>query len=87
MGGGPFDAGKDGNGDTYGPTGEAGFLADNKPFFPDVSNKTLLETGYGICRGLAAGHSEEAFEAELIRRGVDETNAGALVISSQMFLC
>lgn len=87
MGGGPFDAGKNGNGDTYGPSGEAGFLADNRPFFPNSNDKGLLTYGYSICRGIANGQSEASFEAELTSHGVSEVNAGAFVMSAQMFLC
>ena len=87
MGGGPFDAGKNGHGDTYGPTGEAGFLQDQKVYFPRISNDQLLKVGYAICKDTANGVSHNAMRSALMGRGLDETSAGAVVISAQMFLC
>jgi hypothetical protein len=87
MGGGPFDAGKGGQGDTYGPTGEAGFLRDNRSSFAGNSSEDLLKLGYAICKGLASGGSENSIKTKLIRGGVDEVSAGAVVISAQMYLC
>ncbi len=87
MGGGPFDAGKDGNGDTYGPSGEAGFLQDNRMSFPRGSNADIIQLGHNICNGIGKGMSEGSIKASLIREGLDETTAGAVVISAKMFLC
>lgn len=82
MGGGPF-----GGGDTYGPTGEAGFIQDNKRYFPQTSNDVLLQAGYTVCKGLANGVTPASIKAQLVKSGLDETNAGAFVMSAQMYLC
>ncbi|UBV19660.1 hypothetical protein H8Z59_20295 [Mycolicibacterium fortuitum] len=87
LGGGPFDAGKNGNGDTYGPTGEAGFLQDNRMSFPRGRDADIIQLGHNICNGLGKGMSERSIKASLVREGLDETTAGAVVISAQMFLC
>lgn len=76
MGGGPF-----GGGDTYGPRGEAGFVQDNKRYFPQTSPDVLLRAGYAVCKGLANGGSPSGMKAELMKSGMDETNAGAFVMS------
>lgn len=82
MGGGPF-----GGGDTYGPTGEAGFVQDNKRSFPQTSPDVLLRAGYKVCEGIANGGSPSGMKAELMKSGMDETSAGAFVMSAQMYLC
>ncbi|GJO33968.1 hypothetical protein NJB1507_46300 [Mycobacterium marinum] len=82
MGGGPF-----GGGDTYGPTGEAGFIQDNKRYFPQTSNDVLLRAGYAVCKGLANGGSSAGMKAELMKSGLDENSAGAFVMSARMYLC
>lgn len=99
LGGGPFDAGKDGNGDTYGPTGEAGFLQDNRRLFPRARDADIIQLGRNICKGLSKGMSPSSIEAALIREGIhqmtagtvvgitDQMAAGSVVISAQMFLC
>jgi hypothetical protein len=87
MGGGPFDAGKGGQGDTYGPTGEPAYLQDTKLVFPRVSNDDLLKIGYTICKAAATGASSNVIESALVKRGVPEGNAGYLVTSAQMWLC
>lgn len=87
LGGGPFDAGKNGNGDTYGPTGEAGFVQDNRMSFPHASNAAIIQLGRNICGGLSKGMSEDSIKSALVNEGLDSTTAGAVVISAQMFLC
>jgi hypothetical protein len=52
MGGGSFDAGKNGNGDTYGPSGQAGYLYDTRLVLPTARAMTdaqLLGLGQFIC--------------------------------------
>lgn len=86
LGGGPFDAGKNGNGDTYGPTGEAGFLNDNRRLLRG-SDADIIQLGHNICNGLHKGRSPDSIKAALIREGLDQLTAGSVVISAQMFLC
>jgi hypothetical protein len=94
MGGGPFDAGKNGNGDTYGPSGEAGFLYDTMLVLPSVralSDAHLLKIGYQVCenrrRGLSEDVVKEAFAAAFAKNGLDSSDAGYLVIDAEMYLC
>ncbi|MEW2484603.1 DUF732 domain-containing protein [Mycobacterium sp. NPDC049093] len=94
MGGGPFDAGKNGNGDTYGPSGEAGFIYDTKLVLPSVrklSDAHLLKIGHQVCENRRRGHSEdavkEAFAAAFKKIGLDPSDAGYMVIDAEMYLC
>lgn len=94
LGGAPFDAGKNGNGDTYGPSGEAGFLADTRLILPSIRRLTdahLLKIGYQVCENRRRGHTEdavkEAYAAAFAKEGLDPYDAGYLVMDAEMFLC
>jgi uncharacterized membrane protein len=82
MGGGPF-----GGGDTYGPTGEAGFVHDTKRMFPQADSGKMVKLGYEICADTARGTSRAMMKAKLMKFGIDDTSAGALVTTAQMYLC
>lgn len=75
--------------DTYGPTGERGFIYDNRSVgaFPGISDPDLLKIGYFLCEKVAEGYSDEGIKLALMDYGVDELNAGAIVTSAQMYLC
>lgn len=94
LGGGPFDAGKNGNGDTYGPSGEAGFLYDTKLVLPSVrtlSDARLLKIGYQMCdnrrRGISESVVKNAFADAFAKNGLDPADAGYMVIDAEMYLC
>jgi hypothetical protein len=89
LGGGPWQNQDGSSPDTYGPTGERGFVYDNRSVgsFPNISDATLLKLGHAICQDLANGFSERATKSVLMRNGVSELDAGAVVISAQMYLC
>lgn len=71
----------------FGGKGESTFLSESQWMFPGTPTPELLTLGHGICRGLADGLSAEAFEDELVRRGVDRVSAIDVVISAQTWLC
>jgi len=75
--------------DTYGPTGSKGFIYDNRSVgsFPNMSDTNLLKLGGAICQDLANGFSEQVIKSNLIGSGVPALDAGAVVISAQMYLC
>ncbi len=94
LGGGPFDAGKNGNGDTYGPSGEAGFLYDTRLILPSarrLNDAQLLAFGRAVCTDRRAGRSEEAVKSSLAaaftKVGLDPYDAGYFVIDAEMYLC
>lgn len=94
MGGSSFDAGKNGNGDTYGPSGEAGFLSDTRLILPTAQALTddkLLKIGYLMCDSRRQGRSEEvvksAFATAFAQNGLDGNDAGYMVIDAEMYLC
>ena len=89
WGGGPWQEQDGSSPDTYGPTGERGFIYDNRSVgsFPNISDATLVKLGHAICQDLANGFSEKAEKSVLMRNGVSELDAGAVVISAQMYLC
>ena len=94
MGGAPFDAGKNGNGDTYGPSGEGGFLSDTRLVLPSVrrlSDAQLLGLGQLVCDNRRKGFTEDAVKEGLrvafSNNGLDPSDAGYLVIDAQMYLC
>lgn len=94
MGGAPFDAGKNGNGDTYGPSGEAGYLYDTRLVLPSVrglSDAQLLRLGRAACDYRRQGYSEDTvtntMEAAFAKTGLDASDAGYLVIDAELYLC
>lgn len=94
LGGGPFDAGKNGNGDTYGPTGAAGFLYDIRlvaTSFQGLTDEQVLDTGKFVCEQRRAGNSEDRVQnyltGQLAKRGVSEADVGYFVIDAEMYLC
>lgn len=94
LGGGPFDAGRDGNGDTYGPTGEAGFLYDTRLILPSarrLNDAQLLAFGHAVCTDRRAGRSESAVKQSLstafAKAGLDPYDAEYFVIDAEMYLC
>lgn len=94
LGGGPFDAGKNGNGDTYGPSGEAGFLYDTRLILPSVrrlSDAQLLALGHLACDNRRKGRSSESvkngFEVGFTEQGLDPYDAGYFVTDAEMYLC
>lgn len=94
MGGAPFDAGKNGNGDTYGPTGEAGFVSDVRLILPSVQrldDAKILALGRATCNLRREGYSQEVAKKSLAKafaeNGLDPYDAGYFVIDAEMYLC
>jgi hypothetical protein len=87
LGGGPFDAGKDGHGDTYGPTGVPAYLHDAKVAFPRANDHDLLTMGYAIFKAAATGASADVIVSALVKNGVAEGGAGYLASAAVMWLC
>lgn len=88
WGGGPWQEQDGSSPDTYGPTGERGFLAENRTMliFPELSDATLLKLGYAACSDRSRGVSDDAMQQALINVGADEVSAGAFVTNT-WFLC
>lgn len=94
LGGAPFDAGKNGNGDTYGPTGEAGFLYDTRLILPSarrMNDGQILAFGRAVCTDRRAGQSadtvEKSLAAAFAKVGLDPHDAGYFAIDAEMYLC
>ncbi|MUL44453.1 hypothetical protein FZI85_17155 [Mycobacterium sp. CBMA293] len=92
MGGSSMDAGKNGNGDTYGslqpgPTGEEGFLKYVSPYFPGIPRENLLKSGHGVCASLVKVHYTFTIEQALEENGLGFRQAEHLVEGAQGFLC
>lgn len=91
MGGGPFDAGKNGNGDTYqppgAPSGEAAFLGDLKTSISG-SDAGKLNVGYTVCKILANGGDINGIETSVKHSyNLTPENARLLVGSAFVRLC
>lgn len=92
LGGGPFDAGKNGNGDTYQPGSASAaqrYLADVR----DVGRLTgtdeaILSTGTKICRLRSQGWSYSDLEQAIVEQsGLPAEDAEFLVTSATVWLC
>lgn len=91
MGGGPFDAGKNGIGDTYqpagAPTGEAAFLKNIKTSISG-SDASKLYAGYTVCEIAANGGEAHEIETSLkYSYNLTPENANLLVTSALVWLC
>lgn len=87
LGGGPWQNQDGSSPDTYGPTGQRGFLRDALMVFPNGSQQKMLELGRRICVFRAEGYSDNIVEAGLVEAGLHEGDAGYLVTISGMYLC
>jgi hypothetical protein len=94
LGGGSFDAGKNGNGDTYGPSGEAGFVYDTRLILQSaraLPDTQLLALGHGVCDRRREGNSEDrvttAVADVFATNGLVAADAGYFVIDAEMYLC
>ena len=87
WGGGPWQNQNGSSPDTYGPTGQRGFLKDALLAFPNGSPQGMLELGSRICGLYAEGYSDNVIEAGLVKAGLHEGDAGYLVAISGMYLC
>ncbi len=94
LGGAPFDAGKNGNGDTYGPTGEAGFVSDVRLILPSIgrlNDAQILELGHAACDLRRQGFSEQRVKdimaATFNKNRLDPDDSGYFTIDAEMYLC
>ncbi|WP_142239875.1 DUF732 domain-containing protein [Mycobacterium sp. ST-F2] len=94
MGGGPMDAGKNGNGDTYGPTGEAGFLREVRLVAWSasvLSDQQVIDAGHWVCNQRRQDRSQKnvvmSLQAAFFKKGITDSDSAYIEDNAEMYLC
>ncbi|MCT7369593.1 DUF732 domain-containing protein [Mycolicibacterium llatzerense] len=89
-----MDAGKNGHGDTYGPTGEAGFLREVRLVAWSasvLSDQQVIDAGHWVCNERRQGRSQKnvvmSLQAAFFKKGITDSDSAYIEDNAEMYLC